>query len=651
MRWLFARVILFLLAASIASYSYSQYILNGTATQDNCNCYTLTQPLYFQNGSVWNSNKIDLLNSFDFHFNVNLGCLDANGADGIVFILQPISTSIGTAGEGMGFEGITPSIGISLDTWQNLNRNDSSYDHISIQSNGYITHDGNPNNLTGQIQASASGPNIEDCQWHVLRISWDAVTYHLRVYFDGVIRADVQKNLVADIFNNNPLVYWGFSGATGGAVNLQQFCTALNPNFISNPASNAVCVGNPISFFDSSESFTSIQSYFWDLGDGTTSTLQNPPQHLYMQPGNYDVRHVITGMDGCVSDTIKKTEHIGSFPVAAFNVFDTCKNKPVRITDLSTNNVGNINQWTWVLDGTVVSTSQSPIIPGLNVGSHQLKLFVSSEYGCPSDTASKSFNSIPIPQVNMNFSNGCLGQPVQFNAVQLDNLTNVVGWQWSFPGGGQSTLQNPIHVFSSGGNLPVELTAMATNGCESDPVTKNIFISFLDVSAGNDTIVLQNTPFLLHTSDYWTGSSPLIFQWSPATGLDNPNVMFPTATIQDDTRYIVTVTSQEGCRDIDTVYLKVFKGSAIYVPTGFTPNHDGKNDLLRPAYVGIKSLQYFKVFNRWGELVFETEDMGKGWDGNFQGKQLGTGTFVWVIAATDYVGKKYNLKGTTTIIR
>src|SRR4051794_25007320 len=109
----------------------AQYILNGFATQNSCNCYTLTQPLNNQFGSVWNSNKINLNTPFDFVFNVYLGCLDANGADGIVFILQPLSTSIGTGGGGMGFQGISPSVGIALDTWQNFEYNDPAFDHLS----------------------------------------------------------------------------------------------------------------------------------------------------------------------------------------------------------------------------------------------------------------------------------------------------------------------------------------------------------------------------------------------------------------------------------------------------------------------------------------------------------------------------------------
>ena len=164
--------------------SYSQYILNGSATQNNCNCYTLTQALFSQAGSIWNSNKININNAFNFWFNVYPGCQDLNRADGMVFILQPLSTSIGGTGEGMDFSGVTPSVGITLDTWQNTNLNNSAFDHISIQVNGNPAHG---NDLAGPVQASASNENIEDCQWHIFRISWDPASQWLRAYFDGIL--------------------------------------------------------------------------------------------------------------------------------------------------------------------------------------------------------------------------------------------------------------------------------------------------------------------------------------------------------------------------------------------------------------------------------------------------------------------------------
>jgi hypothetical protein len=84
------------------------------------------------------------------------------------------------------------------------------------------------------VQASSSSDNIEDCQWHIFRITWDPVTQLLRAYFDGHLQVQAQVNIIGTIFNNDPNVFWGFTAATGGADNLQQFCTALNPDFSTN---------------------------------------------------------------------------------------------------------------------------------------------------------------------------------------------------------------------------------------------------------------------------------------------------------------------------------------------------------------------------------------------------------------------------------
>ena len=111
--------IFFIIGLFINFVAAGQYTINGNATQDNCHCYTLTQSINTQQGSVWNNTKIDLSQSFDFTFQVFLGCTDFNGADGIAFVLQPISTSVGTNGGGMGFEGISPSVAVTLDTYQN----------------------------------------------------------------------------------------------------------------------------------------------------------------------------------------------------------------------------------------------------------------------------------------------------------------------------------------------------------------------------------------------------------------------------------------------------------------------------------------------------------------------------------------------------
>ncbi|MBS1654896.1 MAG: gliding motility-associated C-terminal domain-containing protein [Bacteroidetes bacterium] len=629
----------FLIHLSIQAQTY---ILNGTAQQNTCNCYTLTTAATGQSGSVWNAFKINLTNPFDFNFNVYLGCLDGTGADGIVFMLQPISTSIGSSGGGLGFQGISPSVGVTLDTWQNTENNDPAYDHISIQTNGNLTHG---SDLAGPVQASASSANIEDCNWHVLRVSWDPVTHWLRSYFDGVLRLEVQNDIVANYFNGDPLVYWGFTGSTGGSYNLQKFCTALNPDFNTSFTNNATCLGNAVSFQNTSTSFAPIANFYWDFGDGTTSTLANPPAHIYANPGLYNVKLAITGLDGCASDTMRKTIAVGDKPVASFQVFDTCANNTLRIVDHSTVNVTNIDQWVWVLDNFHVSGVPQPIFNNLDPGLHSLKLVVKSNYGCVSDTVIQDFFIKPVPLLDADFVNGCINVPVNISGVQLDNATTISQWNWQLGDGANGLHQNMTHTYNNSGNYQLKLTADATNGCISDTLEKTIFINKAIAFAGNDTLVIPGIPFQLK------GSGNGAFNWSPPTGLSDAEISNPTVTISDDMTYTLTVTTDEGCTEKDAVTIKVFKGSAVYVPTGFTPNGDGLNDILRPYLIGITQLDYFSVYNRWGQLVYTTKTIGQGWDGRIGGREATTGSFIWVLKAKDLLGKIYQLKGSVTLIK
>ena len=100
------------------------------------------------------------------------------------------------------------------------------------------------------------------------------------------------------------------------------------------------------------------------------------------------------------------------------------------------------------------------------------------------------------------------------------------------------------------------------------------------------------------------------------------------------------------------ITVKVFKTNPqIFVPTAFTPNRDGKNDVIRPIPVGISKIEYFRVFNRWGQMVFNTTVNGEGWDGKISGKDQGTNVFVWIVQGIDYTGKVVTAKGTVTLIR
>ena len=185
-----------LLLTIAALPAFAQYQINGNASDLGSGCYQLTPNTGAQVGSVWNTSLINLNQPFDFTFNVFLGCDDA-GADGICFGLQPLGTTIGTSGNGMGLGGISPSLGIYIDTYQNSTPDsDPAYDHISINANGDVSHT-SANNLAGPVQASSTSADIEDCAYHTLEVIWDPASQTYEAYFDGVPRIITISTLTA----------------------------------------------------------------------------------------------------------------------------------------------------------------------------------------------------------------------------------------------------------------------------------------------------------------------------------------------------------------------------------------------------------------------------------------------------------------------
>jgi gliding motility-associated-like protein len=167
----------------------------------------------------------------------------------------------------------------------------------------------------------------------------------------------------------------------------------------------------------------------------------------------------------------------------------------------------------------------------------------------------------------------------------------------------------------------------------------------LYANAGPDDNAVYNEPYQLQ------GSGGLNYLWSPAQYLNNPAIANPLAVLIDDTRFILTVTDDFGCTDKDTVLIKVYKGPTFYIPNAFTPNGDGINDNFKPTYVGIQRLEYFRIYDRYGVLIYETSNMGKAWDGFYKNTKQNTGNYVYVVKGIDKNGQEKILKGNVLLIR
>jgi gliding motility-associated-like protein len=157
---------------------------------------------------------------------------------------------------------------------------------------------------------------------------------------------------------------------------------------------------------------------------------------------------------------------------------------------------------------------------------------------------------------------------------------------------------------------------------------------------------LKNVPLTLQARPI--GESVL---WQPGINLNNTTSFTPSFKGAKEQLYTLHILSNTECLTVDTQLVKIIEKVDIFVPTAFTPNKDGKNDQLRPMLIGLKDLHYFRVFNRWGQLVYETRKPQTGWDGVFKGVEQPTQTVVWMIKGIGLDGAEYAQKGTTVLLR
>lgn len=240
-----------------------------------------------------------------------------------------------------------------------------------------------------------------------------------------------------------------------------------------------------------------------------------------------------------------------------------------------------------------------------------------------------------------------------YNAsVQLQGVSDGRIYQWT-PAAtlNNASVLNPVASPGVEGPVQYVLYAYDTKGCPKpgiDTVTVTV-LPDMNAYAGRDTSVVIGQPLQLNA----TGG--VQYSWLPATGLSNYSVPNPIGVYNAPSsgiRYKVLVYNEANCVDSAYITVKVFATRpTVFVPTAFTPNSDGKNDRLRPIAAGIKSIEYFNVYNRWGQLVFSGQNEQQSWDGTIGGRVQATGTFVWIVKAVDYNGDPYFQRGTTTLIR
>ena len=218
-----------------------------------------------------------------------------------------------------------------------------------------------------------------------------------------------------------------------------------------------------------------------------------------------------------------------------------------------------------------------------------------------------------------------------------------------------STISNPVATPDSTTIYKVFIKTKNALGdtCESELSTTVTVVDpskiSLNATADRDTIVKGETTVIHAIID-----ASLKVHWTPTTGVENPNAYNTKVSPQTTTTYTVVTNDSLGCSKMDTVTVYVVSDlceeTNIFVPNTFTPNGDGQNDILY-ARSNVVSTIYFAVYNRWGELMFETTDLKKGWDGVYKRMKADPAVFAWYVKGKCYNGKEFFKKGNVTLIR
>ncbi len=382
---------------------------------------------------------------------------------------------------------------------------------------------------------------------------------------------------------------------------------------------------------------TGTGSFVWAPNYNISSTTAANPLVSPDVPTWYHVR--LTDVVGCYSDDSVFIDVRDKVTLLPLRDTTMCK------TDtLFMNTTSDGLHYTWSPNIEIfTNTIKRPYI----IPTQSRVYTVTANIGKCSDTKSISIKVVPYPVAKAGPDEFvCFGFPTQLSAS-----------------GGSRYVWNPVtfldnrflpnpRVINPTANIRYIVTVTDTLGCPK-PVKDTAWVYVypkMIVDAGpSDTTVVEDEPLFLKAVSTGTGNRYL---WSPDLWLNDPNIFNPISLPKNDIEYLVEVTSPAGCKGSDRIFVKFYKvGPDMYVPTAFSPNGDGENDILRPILLGMRQLTYFKVFNRFGQMLYSTSEIGKGWDGRFAGKSQDPATYVWMAEGVTYKGQVRRKKGYAVLIR
>lgn len=430
------------------------------------------------------------------------------------------------------------------------------------------------------------------------------------------------------------------------------------------------CINDPITqFTDTSSIADGTASQFthqWNFGD-KNATVLNPntatakdPFHKFTATGDYAISLVVSSNKGCTDTSTKLFTINGALPKSFFSIQggnQQCSNKTIRLMDSSYVDIGGLVRleiyWDYANDPTNKKVVTNPV-PGA-IYNHTYPEFFSpstkdytilvvaySGDNCLHATtqtltlkATPELVFTPIPSV-------CANIP-SFQLSQAGVLNNVPAAAVSYTGAGLSATGQFTPQDAGPGTHLLRYTYTASNGCTNYREQTVTVFDVPSADAGPDRFILEGGAELLLGN---AKGNNLSYAWSPSTALNTTSILQPIASPTDDITYTLNVTSADGCVAKDQVFVKVLKSPTI--PNVFSPNGDGINDLWEIKYLNTYPGATVEVYNRYGQLAFQSKGYSKPWDGTYDGKPLPAGTYYYIV---DPKNKRKPVSGFVDLIR
>ncbi len=414
-----------------------------------------------------------------------------------------------------------------------------------------------------------------------------------------------------------------------------------------------ICLGQQALITDNSSMPTgSISSWQWFFGDGNTATYTNntPFNYLYSSYGNYTVKLVTTSAAGCSSDTAIQTITVNAVPVTSFTMpSSVCMPAgTVSFTNTTTVAGGSSLTYSWNFGDGNTSTAVSPSHVYGSSGSYTVNLRTTGGNGCFKDSAQvfDRFFDKPIASFDVNNKTICQGADNIFTDMSTAPNSTIKSRLWNFGDGTTSTVTNPVKRFTNPGQYVVTLVVTNNENCVSDSFSQLITVYLQPVvDAGPSFVVAQGTQLQFQPTAN-DSSATTSFLWSPATGLSDPSVLRPVLTAMQDQVYTLTATGEGNCTATDFLTVKILR--PVKIPNAFSPNGDGTNDRWDIENLSDYTGVTVEVYNRYGQLLYNSPGYNTPWDGTTKGKPLPVATYYYIIQLKN--GFK-PLSGSVTIIR